>query len=386
MQPTKSEGGKFVKKVLFIATVSQHFFYFHQPCFELFKKHGWEVHVACSGDHTLEFVDKRFNLPFSRSPISVQNIIVYKKLKQIINENKYEIIHCHTPVGGVLTRLAARKARKSGTKVIYTAHGFHFFKGASLSGWCIFYPIECFLARFTDCLITINSEDYSIAERKLQCHKVELIHGVGCDNERFCKAGSEEKQLIRKQLGYSPDEKILIYVAELNKNKNQSMLIRAVKQLKDKGKSVRLLLVGPDNARGIYSKLAKKLGVEGNIDFLGRRNDVNILLKACDIAVASSLREGLPVNIMESMTSGLPVVASDNRGHRELVLDTVTGFLTKPDNSCEMADKISLLLDDKELYERMSENAVKAAAPYCKANVLSELEKIYSEFCEDSME
>ncbi len=276
----------------------------------------------------------------------------------------------------------AKKARKNGTKVIYTAHGFHFFKGASISGWCIFYPIEYILARFTDCLITINSEDFSIAKSKFKCKKIELVHGVGCDNEKFCKASSEEKQIIRNNLGYSPDEKILIYVAELNKNKNQSLLIRVVKRLKENGKCVRLLLVGPDNSGGAYQKLAESLGIGDSIDFLGSRNDVDILLKACDIAVASSLREGLPVNIMEAMASGLPVVAADNRGHRELVKDTVTGFLTKPNDFSEMADRISALLDDKMLYDSMSENAVKAVIPFSKRRVLGELEEIYSVFFE----
>ncbi len=369
-----------MKKVLFVATVSQHFFYFHQPCFELFKKWGWEVHVACSGDFPLNFVDRRFDLPFARSPFSSQNIAAYKQLKKIISENQYDIIHCHTPVGGALTRLAAGKSRKNGTKVIYTAHGFHFYKGASIAAWLVFYPIESLLARHTDCLITINDEDYSIAKRKLRCGRVEHVHGVGCDNEKFHRASREEKQKIRSSLGYSDNEKLLIYVAELNSNKNQSMLIRAVKELLDSGQNVRLLLAGSDNLDGRYQSLSEELGISEKIDFLGSRDDVDILLNACDIAVASSLREGLPVNIMEAMASGLPVVAADNRGHRALVENERTGFLTGVNDYKQMAEKISLLLCDRMIYNKMSDNAIKAVIPFCKNKVLCELEKIYSDY------
>ncbi|HZJ77335.1 MAG TPA: glycosyltransferase family 4 protein [Clostridia bacterium] len=369
-----------MKKVLFVATVSQHFFYFHQPCFELFNKWGWEVHVACSGDFPLNFVDERHDIPFSRSPFSVHNIQAYGALKKIIDSNKYDIIHCHTPVGGAITRIAARNSRKSGTRVIYTAHGFHFFKGASFLNWCLYYPIESLLSRDTDCLITINDEDYEIAQKRLHSARVDYIHGVGCDNSRFHKANEEKKREIRRTLGYKDDEFLMIYVAELNKNKNQSMLIKAVKQVRRSYPNVRLLLVGPDNFCGTHREFAKRINAIDGIDFLGTRNDVEYLLNACDIAVASSFREGLPVNIMEAMSCGLPVVATDNRGHRALVNDGTTGFLVDINDYLSMSLKIETLMKEKGLYNLMSENALKAVEPFFKSNVLTELESIYTKY------
>ena len=145
-----------MKKVLFVATVTKHINSFHIPYLKWFKEEGYEVHVASNGNEPIEYCDKHYNLPFERFPLRKNNIKTYRELKKIINENKYEIIHCHTPVGGVLTRLAAKKARKKGTRVIYTAHGFHFYKEAPLLNWLIYYPIEKWLSRYTDCLITMN--------------------------------------------------------------------------------------------------------------------------------------------------------------------------------------------------------------------------------------
>jgi glycosyltransferase EpsD len=144
-----------------------------------FKDQGWEVHVAANGDMNLPFVDKKYNIQISRSPLSWSNHEAYNQLKTIIGENEYGIIHCHTPVGGALARLAARKSRDNGTKVIYTAHGFHFCKGAPLINWLIYYPIERWLAKYTDCLITINEEDYQLAiKHKFKAKKIEHVHGV----------------------------------------------------------------------------------------------------------------------------------------------------------------------------------------------------------------
>ena len=128
-----------------------------------------------------------------RSPFKRNNINAYRELKEIIDQNNYKIIHCHTPMGGVLARLAARKARKNGTKVIYTAHGFHFCKGAPLANWLLYYPIEKTLAHFTDCLITINTEDYQLAKRRFKAEKIEHVHGVGVNTDIFKPVGEEQR-------------------------------------------------------------------------------------------------------------------------------------------------------------------------------------------------
>ena len=173
------------KKVLLVATVQSHICQFHLPLIDLLHEKGYEGHVAAKNNLKekrglkLERADKVFEVPFERSPFKKQNITAYKMLKKIINENHYNIIHCNTPMGGVLSRLAGKKERKQGTKIIYTAHGFHFFKGAPLKNWMIYYPIEKYLSKYTDCIITMNQEDYKIASKKFKKTNVEYTHGVG---------------------------------------------------------------------------------------------------------------------------------------------------------------------------------------------------------------
>ena len=154
-----------MKKVLFAATVDSHIKQFHLPYLKWFKEHGYEVHVATNGKEVIPYCDVKHQISFERSPLKFNNIKAIGQLKKIIEKEQFEIIHCHTPMGSVVTRLAALKARKNGTRVIYTAHGFHFFKGAPIQNWLIYYPIEKLMARYTDCLITINEEDYEFAKK-----------------------------------------------------------------------------------------------------------------------------------------------------------------------------------------------------------------------------
>ena len=371
-----------MKKILFIATITDHFYYFHLPYLKLFHDAGWEVHVAGKGDRKLPNCDVQHEISIDRSPFSAANIKAYKEIKKIIDEGNFDIIHCHTPMGGMLARLAASKKRKSGTSVLYTAHGFHFYKGAPVLNWLIYYPIEWVMSQKTDCLITINSEDYEFAKKHFKHPRVELVDGVGYNSDRFFEISPEEKKLLRKQKGYGKDETLLIYVAELNANKNQSMLLNAVKKLSDDEYNVRLLLVGADNFGGKNQSMAKELGIEDKTDFLGHREDVEELLKMSDICVASSLREGLPVNIMEAMACGLPTIAADNRGHRALIKNGEDGFIVEPNDCRKMAKFAENLIDDRELFEKISQNAARDIKRFSKESVavrMSEIYKLYQE-------
>ncbi len=367
-----------MKKILFVATITEHFYYFHLPYLNYFHKSGWEVHVASRGDRKLPDCDFQHNIPFERSPFSTGNIQAYKQLRKIIDDNDFDIIHCHTPMGGMLARLAASKKRKKGTKVIYTAHGFHFYKGAPLLNWLIYYPIELFMSYKTDCLITINKEDYETAQRSFKKPQIKLVDGVGYNSDLFFRVSDEEKQKLRQINGYSSEDKLLIYVAELNANKNQRMLVEMMSKLKNK--NARLLLAGSDNFNGEYQALAESLGVDNKIEFLGHREDVEKLLKMSDICVASSLREGLPVNIMEAMAVGLPVVAGDNRGHRALINNEVDGYLVEPGNSDEAAARVDELLDNQSVYDALSHNASDNIKRFSKENVCVQMQEIYSTF------
>ena len=218
-------------KILFVATVRSHIGQFHMPFIRELVRRGCRVEAAFKDNSIdkpgldLSGIARTYEVPFSRSPYSVDNLKAYQVLKKIIDEGRYDAIHCHTPMGAVVTRLAARDARKRGTKVIYTAHGFHFYNGAARKNWLLFYPVEKALAKDTDCLITINSEDYNTAKaRHFAAGRLELVNGVGVDLSDFQPVPREQKLALRRAYGYSPDDFILIYPADFSARKNQNML------------------------------------------------------------------------------------------------------------------------------------------------------------------
>ena len=344
----------------------------------MFKEKGYEVHVASKGEEEIKYCDKHFNIPFERFPLNPKNLKSYKELKKIINDNQYSIIHCHTPVGGVITRLAARKARKQyNTKVIYTAHGFHFYKGAPLLNWIIYYPIEKICSKWTDCLITITNEDFELAKRKFKkCKQIEHVCGVGLNTDRFdIEITEEDLEELRKEIGIEKDNIVLTYVAELNKNKNQMLLIKTMEQLIKKSDKYRLILVGDGNKKQEYEQYIIEHNLQEYIKILGRREDVPQILKLTNIYVASSLREGLPVNIMEAMYMGLPVIATDNRGHRELVENEINGFIVK--NQKELKESIEEILRAKQKYKVLSQENRKRSKEYVLDKIQQQMKQIY---------
>ena len=310
------------KKVLFVATVVKtHINTFHLPFLKMFKEHGWEVHVAAKNDFVDEpciipNCDHHFDMEFVRAPFSQRNIAAYKQLKQIIETNHYDIIHCHTPVAGVLTRLAARNSKD--TTVIYTAHGFHFYKGAPLINWLIYYPVERFCAKFTDKLITINQEDYNRV-KSWSLHnngKVYYVPGIGIDLEKIQNISTNKLQK-KKELGIPNGVKVLLSVGELNKNKNHEIIIRALSKLDNK--DYIYLICGKGELKEYLKNLAKELGVNDRVKFLGYRKDVLEICKVADLFVFPSKREGLPVSLIEAIACGVPCVASDVRGNRDIL-------------------------------------------------------------------
>lgn len=369
-------------KVLLTATVQSHICQFHKPLVEVLHSHGYKVHVAARNNLAeknglkLDFVDKVYDVPFARSPKSKDNLRAYKEVKKIIEKEHYEVVHCNTPMGGIITRLAARKARQRGTKVYYTAHGFHFYKGAPKKNWIVFYPIEKLFSRITDKLITITQEDYELASRKFHC-KVEKIHGVGVDGKRYHAVSKEEKDRIKKDLGYAEKQKVLLCVGELLPNKNQKMIISAMQEIVKEYSDAKLLLAGNGTEKENLEELIKSYHLENNVRMLGYVTNLQEYQKIADVCVACSKREGLPLNVVEAMLSGTPVVATKNRGHRELLHNGETGFLVEIDDVITLEKRVLELLSDEKMYERIQLNAKRYAKAYTFDNVKIELMKVY---------
>ena len=373
-----------MKKVLLTATVQSHICQFHKPLAEMLHQKGYEVHVAAKDNLaekqglSLDFADKVFDVPFSRSPKSKDNLAAYKALKKIIAENGYDVIHCNTPMGGIVTRLAARRARRKGTKVIYTAHGFHFYNGAPKSHWLFYYPIEKMMAKYTDVLITINEEDYALARKKLKVPKICKMNGVGIPFERLeTKACRED---VRRELGLAEEDFVLLSVGELNKNKNNIVVLKAMAQLKNP--HLKYVVLGNGPLREELEREIEALGLAAQVQFVGYTRDVGKYHKAADAFCFASLREGLGLAAIEAMHSGLPLITSNVHGINDYSKNGVTGFSVAPHSVEEFAKAIQTLMGDRGLCAEMGEHNKRASEIYSDVMAAEFLDKIYTELGE----
>lgn len=338
-----------MKKALIVSTVSRQFYLFEQVNIEILKELGYEVHGAANfSDYNvrLEQLDIiRHPIEIQRNPFSIKNIKAYRQLKRLMKEQAFDLVHCHSPVGGVLARLAAKAAGIK--KVIYTAHGFHFCKGAPLISWLLFYPVERLMSRYTDTLITINREDYKRAKAFKSC-RVEYVPGIGIDTASYGMPGIA-RWARRRELGIADEDTLIISVGEFSRRKNQQLIIRSLAAMKND--RIRLMLCGTGAKEKKLRLLVKKNGLEDKVIFMGYRNDIPQLLPLADIFVLSSYREGLPVAVMEAMASSLPLVCSRVRGNKDLVKEGRGGYLVDPDDVAAFAKALTRLIEDKRLRE-----------------------------------
>lgn len=367
------------KKVLFCATVDYHFKAFHLPYFRWFQEQGWEVHTAANGQLKLPYVNQAHSIPIQRSPFHVRNRLAYVELKKLLAKEHYDFIHCHTPMGSVIGRLAAKGTRKKGTKVLYTAHGFHFWQGAPLQNWLLYYPIERFLARYTDALITINGEDFKRADRlSKERTSVYYVPGMGVDMKRFAPVDEKEKQSLRAAYGFSSEDFIVLCAGELNTNKNQGMLIKACAQLSRKIPNITIVFAGEGTMRPNYEKLTRQLHLENHVHFAGFCKQMEEWMHMSDVCVSTSLREGLGMNLLEAMSAEKPVVATENRGHCELVKHGVNGFLVKSQDVNSLADYLQQLYDKKDQLPLMGKAGRSMAHAFAQEQTVSAMEEIYT--------
>ena len=365
-------------KILYITTISDTINAFLVPHIKMLIERGHKVDCAANlieelDSELLERGIEFFNIPFTRNPLDFSNIKAFNKLVQIQKENNYDVVHVHTPVASIYGRLLKLKFPK--LKTIYTVHGFHFYKGAPIQNWCIFYPIEKIMSKLTDSIVTINSEDYN-ASLKFKVNETYKIDGVGVDLDIYNSLNNVSE--IRKKLGLKDDDFVILMIAEVNKNKNHKQVIDAIDLLNKKGIDVKLLCAG----EGVLLEHIKKdvidRNLSNNIKMLGYRTDINELITACDIGIMTSYREGLPRSIMELMAHKKPVIGTNIRGIRDLVIDEYNGYLVEVDDSKETANKIELLQGNKELLDSFSKNAFSSIQSYSIDKVINQLEIVYS--------
>lgn len=382
-----------MKKALIVTHVSGFVPQFEMNNVHILQQMGYEVHYASNFNNVSYGQDNHrldgtgiicHQVDFSRSPFDFKrNKKAYLQLKQIMKSQSFALVHCHTPIGGVLARMVARPYRKKGTKVIYTAHGFHFYKGASLKFWLVSYPMERWLAHYTDTLITINEEDFesakklSLGKRNGKKGKVHKIDSVGIDLVRY-RSISVTKEEKRKEFGIDKDAFLLVSVGELNWNKNHAVVVEALGQLKEI--NFHYLICGEGIEKVPLQEQAKRLGIGGQVTLAGFRSDIPEILKSADAMVFPSLREGLGVVAIEAMACGIPVIASDNRGTREYMQDGVNGYVVWNNDVDGTAKAIKKLYQlSKNEYKVMQHNCIKTAKHFGSKQVRKKMKQIYEE-------
>ena len=377
----------FMKRVLFVTTISGFLPQFEKNDVKLLKQRGCQIHYASNFTNPIYTFDETelekekvilHQIDIEKSPAKIaKNTKAIKQLIKVIDENDIDIVHCHNPMGGVAARIAAKMSKRH-PKVIYTAHGFHFYKGASIVNWALFYTAERFLARYTDIIVTINREDYIRAEkfRLKKNGEVYLIHSVGVDKEKFAPR-PEMRETKRAELGIPADAFHIVTAAELNENKNQKVVIEAVTALVDKY-DIYYTICGKGPNEDKLRELIKSQGLEDRVRLLGYRTDMNEILQTADVFAFPSIREGLGVAAIEALMCNIPLIAADNRGTREYASDGNNGIVCRYDSPEEFAEAIEILYKDEAYRKRMADRCRESVRKFSIEEVEKTMTKVYA--------
>lgn len=375
-----------MKRILMLSNTASMQYQFLYPWTELLREMGYEVHIGCNFERGNNSTPARITLfraqleqsgiPYHQVDFERNALLLHKyakplrQINEILSLGDFAAIHCHSPIGGVLGRLAGKNA---GIKVIYTAHGFHFFKGASPMHWALFYPAEWMLSHWTDTLITINSEDYERAKHFHAAH-LHRIPGAGVELSRY-RTAQKPREEVLEEFGIPQDAVVFVSIGELNANKNHAVLIRALQKLHNP--HLHLLVAGTGKLEQQLRTLAKDCGVDAQVHLAGFRTDVAELLHASDVFCFPSKREGLGFTAIEAMAAGLPLITSDRHGILDYSKDGITGFACAPDDAAAFADAMRILAEDSVLRATMGQHNARAAEQFSLDTVLLQMRDIY---------
>lgn len=369
-----------MKKILFCASRVSHIINFHLPYIKYFKDKGCCVDIAVQGSTDNKLIDSCFDLKFTKNPFSPDNIKTVYELKKIIKNGNYDIICSNSTLAGAASRMAVMLAGKPKPYFVHISHGYMFGEKNGFKSK-MYLLCEKATAKPVDSLIVMNKEDYSLAENYHLGKNIHYIHGMGVCPEKFPPITQSERAEIRRRLKIPDGNFALLCAGEFSERKNQMLIIQSFSRLLQNHKDIILIFAGDgqtlDNCRNTVSKLE----LDDRVRFPGQVSDINKIYRSCDILVSASKMEGLPFNVMEAMLCNLPIVASDIKGHSDLIKDGQNGLLFRSDSIEDMVQKTDLILSDKSLFTYIKSNArleerylIQNAAP----QLLKILDKNYS--------
>lgn len=375
-----------MKKILYVTTISGFLPQFELRDVRIVEEMGYEVHYASNFNNPIYSFDKDelekqgivlHHIDVEKSPVHLRhNYKAFRQLKKIIDEENIDVVHCHNPMGGVIGRLSSALSRRK-PYVIYTAHGFHFYKGASALNWILFYPVERFLAGFTNEIITINKEDYLRAS-KFRLRKrgsVTQIHGVGVDTERFraIPGAYHEKRI---ELGIPENAFHIVTAAELNDNKNQVVILEALAKLNDS--DIYYSICGKGPREKMLSELIKEFHLEDRVKLLGYRTDMEYVLQSADAFAFPSIREGLGIAAVEALFCEVPLIASDNRGTREYAFDGLNSIVCKENDMTSFAEAIERLKGNSAYRYMLKANSSRSVGQFSAEETEKVMRLVYA--------
>lgn len=369
-------------KALIISNIAKTFTSFTYNMSDPLQELGFEdIHVACNFNtfkgNPKDSPFSIHHIDFNRNPFHPENIKAFVQLYRVMEKEKFDLVHCNTPIGGILGRLCADLAKVP--TIVYTAHGFHFYKGAPFLNRTLYKSVEKYLAKKTDAIITMNNEDFDSAQYfKLRNRRQNyfFVNGVGIDIHKF-RSLDVNREDKRKELGLNSDDIMLIAMGDLIKRKNYQASIRAI--AKACNPNLHFFICGSGPLEDELISLAQELNVKNQVHFLGFRSDVGELLKCSDIFLFTSYQEGLPRSLMEAMSIGLPCVCSNIRGNIELIDDGIGGYLLQPDNIDGFSEALNELSLNKDLRTTMGKSNLDKVKLYSIDYVKKQMRVIYKE-------
>lgn len=379
-----------MKRALMYASVASMIDLFNMNNIKILKELGYEVDVACNFEdgsitsdervsefrkELIELGIKTYNIPIPRNVNKFNDIREsYRLTLKLAKEKEYDLVHCHSPIGSVICRWAFRKSK---TRMIYTAHGFHFFSGAPIKSWILYYPIERLMAKYTDTLITINQEDFKRAQKFRVREKVVLTNGIGVDLSKFSPKSNLNRYELFKNIEKIHTDFLMVSVGQLSIRKNHRMIIEAISQLENK--KIKYLIVGDGELRETLNNMIREKKLENQVFLLGYKENVNDYLSVADVYAFPSLQEGLPASLMEAMSCGLPCIVSNIRGNNDLITNNKGGYLFELNDITFLMNSIHSLMLDKEKRKKFGKFNEEIVENFSKETVHKQMLEIYND-------